>query len=77
MDAWARFVGFGGCLLAEGGLIAVCSWQCGFCANVFWVNAFSDTHVARCFVRLKINCLFVLWILCISISGWCMLTIAI
>ena len=51
MDARARFVGFGGCLLAEGGSIAVCSWQCGFCMNVLLcevvciLNACSDTHV--------------------------------
>ena len=53
LDARPRFVGFGGCLLAEGGLIAVCSWQCGFCMNVllcevvYILNAFSDTHVVR------------------------------
>ena len=76
MDARARFVGFGGCSLAEGGLIAVCSWQCGFCANVLLcevvciLNVFSDIHVLRFVVRFKSNVLFVLWILCISISGW-------
>ena len=76
MDARARFVGCGGCLVAEGGLIAVCSWQCGFCANVLLcevvciLNVFSDIHVLRFVVRFKSNVLFVLWILCISISGW-------
>ena len=83
MDARARFVRFGGCSLAEGGLIAVCSWQCGFCVNGLWcdivciLNAFSDTHVVCCLLDFKLIVCVVLWILCISISGWCMLTIAI
>ena len=59
-DARARVVGLRGCSLAEGGLIAVCSWQCGFCANVFLcqvvsiLNAFLETHAVRFLLDFKL-----------------------